>query len=59
MEEYMRLFWCYYRDYVEEYRRLCIWEKNIKMDLKGIGYISHRISSQLCYFTMETIWKNT
>ena len=37
---------------MEEYRRLCRWEDNIKMDLK-------ETSSQLCYVTMETIWKNT
>ena len=42
---------------MEEYRRLCRWEDNIKMDLKEIVNIP--ISSQLCYVTMETIWKNT
>ena len=63
---------------MEEYRRLCRWEDNIKMDLKEIGVdmmswmeIAHwtdfvntalnlqSISSQLCYVTVETIWKNT
>ena len=28
---------CYYGDDMEEYRRLCRWEENIKMDLKEIG----------------------
>ena len=42
---------------MDEYRRLCRWENNIKMDLKEIVNIP--ISSQLCYVTMETIWKNT
>ena len=43
---------CYYGDDMEEYRRLCRWEENIKMDLK-------ETRRQLCYVTMETIWKNT
>ena len=42
---------------MEEYRRLCRWEDNIKMDLKETVNIP--ISSQLCYVTMETIWMNT
>ena len=41
---------CYYGDDMEEYRRLCRWEDNIKMDLK---------ETSICYVTMETIWKNT
>ena len=41
---------------MEEYRRLCRWEDNIKMDLKETVNIP--ISSQLCYVTMETIWKD-
>ena len=28
---------CYYGDDMEEYRRLCRWEDDIKMDLKEIG----------------------
>ena len=28
---------CYYGDDMEEYRRLCRWENNIKMDLNAIG----------------------
>ena len=34
---------------MEEFRRLCRWEDNIKMDLKEIGV----------EVTMEMIWKNT
>ena len=29
---------CYYGDDMEEYRRLCRWEDNIKMDLKTTGF---------------------
>ena len=48
---------CYYGDDMEEYRRLCRMEDNIKMDLKETVNIPTSI--QLCYVTMETIWKNT
>ena len=45
---------------MEEYRRLCRCEDNIKMDLTEIvGDVMNLISSQLCYVTMEKIWKNT
>ena len=37
---------------MEEHRRLCKWEDNIKLDLKEIGV-------DVLLVTMETIWKNT